>query len=272
MAALRKAYTAHVATILGLMGVTSAGPRAARHRRSRDAHGQGARDADAVGGRWPAAGVDARRLPGQGPGPRLAGVLRGRRPAGRAGLHRLASSRGDRPCRARRKRPPRYLEGLARVPHRQPRHRRPAQGVLRRKLRLLRQDAERRAGAAPALAARRRCDQHRARRGRRPPLRRAAFSGRGQGQGARHGRRPDQGLRPPHRRADVDDAGDQGQGQGQGGDALRRRRLPGHVDRLRRPADRQGRRHRQRRSGPSCSSTAGSSPSWRSRSTAPSGG
>ena len=112
----------------------------------------------------------------------------------------------------------------------------------------------------------------RAGRGGRPRLRRTPLPARGQGQGPRDGRRPDQGVQPPRRRADVDDARDEGAGQGQGVDAVRGRRLSRQVDRLRVAADRQGRRDRQRASAPSCSSTAGSSPSWDSRSTGPSGG
>ncbi len=149
----------------------------------------------------------------------------------------------------------------------------PAEGVRRRALRFLRQSAERHARTAPALAARRRFHERRARRSRRQGcMSIATFPPETKAKRAGDGRRPGEGVRRPHRRAHVDVARDQGQGQGQAADAARRRRLSRHMARLLVARDRQGRRARQSGARGRFSTITTISRSWHSRWTAASGG
>ena len=99
-------------------------------------------------------------------------------------LHRLASRRGDGTRRAGGKGAARRVEGLARVPRREPGDRLPPKAVRRRRIRVLRQDAQRHARTAAAMAAWCRCDERRARRGRRQTVCGAPFSAGGEGEGA----------------------------------------------------------------------------------------
>ena len=226
------------------------GPRARRvlgitrargtHRRPRDEDGPRACDPRAVGRRAPAGGLDPGGACCERTRARLAGAPRGRRLEGRNRLHRLASSRGERVGRARGQGAARHVEGLAGVSCGQRGDRLPAKGVRGRRIRLLRKDAQRDARAAAAMAAGRRRDERRAWRGRRQAVCGAPFSAGGEGEGARHGGRPHEGVRQANRRARMDDARHQGQGAREGEDAVRRRRLSRQVDRLHAARDRQG--------------------------------
>ncbi len=272
MAALRKAYTAHVATVLGLMGVANAGARAAAivdlETRMAKVHATRVQSADvALPQVW-----TREALPAKAPGldwPVLleAAGLQGApaftvwHPAAVTGLAALVGSApidawkdwlAFHTVNARTGVLPKafaddgfafYGKTLNGTPEQRPRWQR---GV----------DAT--SNALGEVVGQ--------------PLRRAAFPARRQGQGAGDGRRHHQGVRPPHRRAGVDDAGDEGQSQGQGGHALRRRRLPGQVDRLRVAADRSRTTPSATCCAPSCSSTGASSPSSGSRSIARNGG
>ena len=82
--------------------------------------------------------------------------------------------------------------------------------------------------AARPVEARGRRDERRSRRRGGEALRREVLPARGQGAGAGDGQEHRRRVRPPHRRPDVDVAGDAREGQGEARDALRRRRLSGH--------------------------------------------
>ena len=159
MAALRKAYGQHVVVVLGLMGVADASRRAAAivdlETRMAAVHATRVQSADvslpqvwtrealatkAPGLDWTAL-LDAAGLQG-------APAFTVWHPAAVTGLAALAGSE-----------PLAGVEGLAGVPQRQHPHRIPAQGVRRRRVRVLRQDVERHAGAAAPLAAGRRRDE-----------------------------------------------------------------------------------------------------------------
>ena len=174
---------------------------------------------------------DAAGVPKTGAELRLAGVLRG---AGRAGAengHRateLHQGRGP----AGEDRAGRRLAPVFQVPAAR-RLRAHAVGAVRRpRVRFPPAHAERRAGAASALAPRRGFHGQQHGRARRPHVRRGAFSARGQAPHARAGRQPAQGLRHLDRRARMDEPRHARRSQEEAGEDHREDRLSRQVARL----------------------------------------
>ena len=150
-----------------------------------------------------------------------------------AGLHRLEPRDHDQARRARRERADGDVAGLAGVPPDQPEHVGAAQGVRRRVVRFLRQAVERhRRRSAPRDKRSIARGQRRARRCGRQDLCRQIFPGLVEGGDQHDGQEHRRRVRPPHRRARLDGARDQGRGAQEAGGAEGRRRLSRQVARI----------------------------------------
>ena len=217
MADTRNQYKAYIQTILQIAGY--ADPQGAAGRimdletKIAKAHEPREQSEDFANGAqvWTRAAARA-----EGAGDRLGVVAQRGAARQRAEVRRLSFRRDPEARRAGRIRAAAELEGLARFPPAISQAERPAQGVPRRQLRFLRNDAGGNAAAAAARQARAQCDQQRASGRRRQGLCRQIFPGLVQGRDPEDGRQHQGRVRQARPGDRLDGAVDQGRSAEEG--------------------------------------------------------